>query len=264
MDCRCGGHDGKPRYSATFSLPGASGMHVLDVTPSAPLHSHPPPLPHMAFQTMDSQIALLRKQIQATELQLASLKQQLSNAESRVETARQLEAAYQGGFPAEWIGETLSALTDDMHGYAGSADSPDEIARNIRQDSSVPDKSFVAPSQISSRWPLAGEEYKRYGRQMITTEVGLFGQLKLKNAKVLIVGCGGLGCPAAAYLAGAGVGTLGLMDGDVVEVSNLHRQIAHTTGRVGMSKVDSAYEYLHEYVGHESNTLYHQPSDCMW
>ena len=61
---------------------------------------------------------------------------------------------------------------------------------------------------------------------------------------MLIVGAGGLGCPASAYLAGSGVGVLGLVDGDEVEVSNLHRQIAHSTDRVGMSKVDSAIAYL--------------------
>lgn len=72
------------------------------------------------------------------------------------------------------------------------------------------------------------------------------GQLNLKKASVLIVGVGGLGCPAAAYLAGAGVGTLGLVDGDTVETSNLHRQILHTTGRVGWFKVDSAIEYLRQ------------------
>jgi adenylyltransferase/sulfurtransferase len=73
-------------------------------------------------------------------------------------------------------------------------------------------------------------------------------QLKLKNAKVLVIGAGGLGCPAAAYLAGSGVGTLGLVDGDSVEVSNLHRQVAHSTSRVGMSKVESAIAYLKEFV----------------
>lgn len=72
----------------------------------------------------------------------------------------------------------------------------------------------------------------------------LLGQLHVKRAKVLLVGAGGLGCPAAAYLAGAGVGTLGLVDGDAVEVSNLHRQVAHSTSRVGMMKVDSAMAYL--------------------
>lgn len=66
------------------------------------------------------------------------------------------------------------------------------------------------------------------------------GQLNLRKSKVLIVGMGGLGCPAAAYLAGAGVGTLGLVDGDTVEESNLHRQILHSTARVGMTKVESA------------------------
>lgn len=71
------------------------------------------------------------------------------------------------------------------------------------------------------------------------------GQLRLRGASVLVVGLGGLGCPAAAYLAGAGVGTIGLMDGDVVEESNLHRQILHATSRVGMTKVDSAMVALH-------------------
>ncbi|KAI9782454.1 MAG: Urmylation protein [Geoglossum umbratile] len=92
--------------------------------------------------------------------------------------------------------------------------------------------------------PLSLEEYKRYGRQMIVPEIGLQGQLLLKNSSVLIIGLGGLGCPAAAYLAGAGVGTIGLVDGDVVETSNLHRQIAHSTERVGWGKVESAVEYL--------------------
>lgn len=63
---------------------------------------------------------------------------------------------------------------------------------------------------------------------------------------MLLVGAGGLGCPAAAYLAGAGVGELGLVDGDEVETSNLHRQVAHSTNRVGMSKVQSAITYLKE------------------
>lgn len=75
------------------------------------------------------------------------------------------------------------------------------------------------------------------------------GQLRLKASSVLIIGVGGLGCPAAAYLAGAGIGTIGLVDGDTVETSNLHRQILHNTSRVGNLKVDSAVEYLHAYVG---------------
>ena len=72
------------------------------------------------------------------------------------------------------------------------------------------------------------------------------GQLKLRSSRVLIVGAGGLGCPAALYLAGAGVGTLGMVDGDTVEFSNLHRQVLHRRKNVGKFKVDSAIEYLQE------------------
>lgn len=205
---------------------------------------------------LDNHVALLRKQIAATETQLASLKQQLSQAENRVSTTRLLNASYQGGFPAEWIGEISSVLTDDLLGSelypasVASGGSAEGIATNIRQEAGIHGREFVTPEPVSSgRWPLLSEEYKRYGRQMIMQEMGLHGQLRLKHARVLIVGVGGLGCPAAAYLAGAGVGTLGLMDGDVVEISNLHRQIAHNASRVGMSKVDSAYDYLSEYVG---------------
>jgi adenylyltransferase/sulfurtransferase len=77
---------------------------------------------------------------------------------------------------------------------------------------------------------------------------GSVGQLRLKRAKVLIVGAGGLGSPAAAYIAGAGVGTIGIIDHDTVEHSNLHRQIIHSTSKVGMSKVESAITYLKEYA----------------
>ncbi|KAG8668544.1 hypothetical protein FPOAC1_007927 [Fusarium poae] len=101
-------------------------------------------------------------------------------------------------------------------------------------------------TQESWKWPLNNHEYERYSRQMIVPNFGLQGQLRLRNARVLLVGAGGLGCPAAAYLAGSGIGTIGLVDGDEVEVSNLHRQVAHSTGRVGMSKVQSAITYLKE------------------
>lgn len=131
------------------------------------------------------------------------------------------------------------------------------------------------------KWPLHKEEYDRYGRQLILPQVGINGthrprlpscflhtkvlgslastshlrllmrtpgQKRLKASRVLIIGAGGLGCPAAAYLAGAGVGTLGIVDGDIVEASNLHRQIAHSTARVGVSKVASLVTYCKEYV----------------
>ncbi len=84
------------------------------------------------------------------------------------------------------------------------------------------------------------EQRQRYSRHFLLPEIGEAGQQKLLDAKVLLLGAGGLGSPIALYLAAAGVGTLGLVDDDEVDVSNLQRQVIHTTDRVGMSKVDSA------------------------
>ena len=91
---------------------------------------------------------------------------------------------------------------------------------------------------------LSNDEILRYSRHLIMPEVGMAGQQKLKAARVLCIGAGGLGSPLALYLAAAGVGTLGLVDFDVVEVTNLQRQIIHTTDDVGRSKLDSAAEKL--------------------
>jgi sulfur-carrier protein adenylyltransferase/sulfurtransferase len=91
---------------------------------------------------------------------------------------------------------------------------------------------------------LSRGELLRYGRHLLLPEVGMEGQQRLKAARVLLVGAGGLGSPAALYLAAAGVGTLGLVDFDVVDATNLHRQILHGTADVGRSKLDSAVERL--------------------
>jgi adenylyltransferase/sulfurtransferase len=91
---------------------------------------------------------------------------------------------------------------------------------------------------------LTRDELSRYARHLILPEVGVEGQQKLKAARVLCVGAGGLGSPLALYLAAAGVGTLGLVDFDVVDASNLQRQILHTTRDVGRKKLDSAEEKL--------------------
>ncbi|MGB0909468.1 MAG: molybdopterin-synthase adenylyltransferase MoeB [Nitrospirales bacterium] len=88
------------------------------------------------------------------------------------------------------------------------------------------------------------EQVQRYSRQIILSDVGGKGQHKIRQAKILVIGAGGLGSPAALYLAAAGVGTLGLADGDVVDLSNLQRQILHTTERVGVSKVESGKAML--------------------
>ncbi len=91
---------------------------------------------------------------------------------------------------------------------------------------------------------LSKEEIGRYSRHLIMPEVGMDGQLKLKNAKVLLIGTGGLGAPVAMYLAAAGVGKLGIVDFDTVDVSNLQRQVIHGTKDVGKKKVDSAEETM--------------------
>ncbi|KAF7424316.1 Urmylation protein [Pleurotus ostreatus] len=84
------------------------------------------------------------------------------------------------------------------------------------------------------------KDYRRYGRQMILEGFGLPGQVKLKEASVVVVGAGGLGCPALQYLAASGIGRIGVIDHDVVELSNLHRQILHTETTIGMPKALSA------------------------
>ncbi|OJJ50796.1 hypothetical protein ASPZODRAFT_21315 [Penicilliopsis zonata CBS 506.65] len=192
------------------------------------------------MDSLEHSCASLRAQIAATEKQLAGLKRELE------------------------IAEKAAAATKTGHEKESSG----------------------------RKWPLLEEEYKRYGRQMIVPQLGLPGefalffplvfyyvvinipmaieqrltsfcihpgQLRLRSSKVLLVGAGGLGCPAALYLAGAGVGTIGLVDGDTVESSNLHRQVLHRSQNVGKLKVDSAIEYLQElnphltYIAHRSH-----------
>ena len=98
---------------------------------------------------------------------------------------------------------------------------------------------------VATKLPdLSNEEIARYSRHLILPEVGMEGQKKLKAAKVLCVGTGGLGSPLALYLAAAGVGTIGLVDFDVVDSSNLQRQIIHSTESIGRPKIDSAEERL--------------------
>ena len=93
---------------------------------------------------------------------------------------------------------------------------------------------------------LSKDEILRYSRHLIMPEVGMDGQLKLKAAKVLLVGTGGLGSPMALYLTAAGVGTIGLVDFDVVDYTNLQRQVIHGTSDVGKPKIDSAIESMNE------------------
>ena len=112
----------------------------------------------------------------------------------------------------------------------------------------------AAPTALPA---LDGEEIKRYSRHLILSEVGMEGQQKLKAAKVLCIGAGGLGSPVAMYLAAAGVGTLGIVDFDTVDLSNLQRQILHGTDDIGKPKLTSAKETLRRLNPHV-NVIAHE------
>src|SRR5919106_143603 len=109
----------------------------------------------------------------------------------------------------------------------------------------VPSVAGGAPSATEVQPELSQDEIKRYSRHLIMPEVGIDGQRKLKAASVLCIGAGGLGSPAAMYLAAAGVGRIGIVDFDVVDFSNLQRQLLHGTPDVGRSKLASAKDRLH-------------------
>ena len=110
------------------------------------------------------------------------------------------------------------------------------------------DGGFNQWKDESRKWEIPAvldqSKRNRYQRHLLLPEVGEAGQLKLLNSKVLCLGAGGLGSPAALYLAAAGVGTLGIVDMDVVDESNLQRQILHNYSRIGQQKVDSAKETI--------------------
>jgi molybdopterin/thiamine biosynthesis adenylyltransferase/rhodanese-related sulfurtransferase len=127
----------------------------------------------------------------------------------------------------------MAGLTLKQMGY----DNAISIAGGFSQwkDSGLP---FIQPRTLSQT------QLKRYSRHLLVPEVGEQGQLKLLDSRVLLIGAGGLGAPSALYLAAAGVGTLGIIDADVVEESNLQRQVIHTTQRIGEYKAESAREAI--------------------
>src|SRR5271169_2341086 len=104
----------------------------------------------------------------------------------------------------------------------------------------------IKPAEIKPEAVLSNDEILRYSRHLIMPEVGMEGQLKLKAARVLCIGAGGLGSPLALYLTAAGVGTLGIVDFDVVDFTNLQRQVIHGTSDIGRKKLDSAADTLGE------------------
>jgi molybdopterin/thiamine biosynthesis adenylyltransferase/rhodanese-related sulfurtransferase len=109
---------------------------------------------------------------------------------------------------------------------------------------------------IEAPTSLSPAQQSRYSRHLLIPEVGTAGQVKLLESKVLLIGAGGLGSPAALYLAAAGVGTLGIVDFDVVEASNLQRQVIHSTERLGVKKVDSARQSI-EALNPDVNVVTH-------
>ena len=106
---------------------------------------------------------------------------------------------------------------------------------------------------------LTPEEYQRYSRHLLIPDVGLQGQLKLKTSAALVIGAGGLGSPVALYLAAAGVGRIGIVDSDVVDASNLQRQVLHGSSTLGAPKVESARARLLDLNPHIQVDAYHQP-----
>lgn len=133
-----------------------------------------------------------------------------------------------GGGAALWIGLILGAIA--VRGYG-------ILLSWLR--SKAADLSKEAASITLSDAPFSDQELQRYARHIVLREIGGTGQTALKNAAVLVVGAGGLGAPALQYLAGAGVGTIGVIDDDLVDNSNLQRQVIHTVDRIGLPKVQS-------------------------
>jgi len=118
---------------------------------------------------------------------------------------------------------------------------PDQTQPQMLQNGGLRPPPLVEPADS-----LTNEEIRRYSRHLIIPDVAMTGQKRMKNAKVLCIGAGGLGSPVAMYLAAAGVGTIGLVDFDVVDETNLQRQIMHGTSDVGRPKLDSAEDRIRE------------------
>jgi len=114
---------------------------------------------------------------------------------------------------------------------------------NLKTTLKKGDEIFIIPSIAGGKEAvkkLSKDEIQRYSRHIVMPEVGMEGQIKLKSASVLLVGMGGLGSPLGMYLAAAGIGTIGMVDADIVDFTNLQRQIMHSTDDVGKPKIESA------------------------
>ena len=138
----------------------------------------------------------------------------------------------------------LEGHKDKIRRHLSSAEenfSHDTIASNLHEPAKVTES---AKQNKVAMCGLSLSEIQRYSRQLLLPELRVSGQLKLKKASILIVGAGGLGCPAGLYLAAAGVGRIGIVDADTVDLSNLHRQVAHKQSKLGIQKAESLCQAL--------------------
>ena len=140
-------------------------------------------------------------------------------------------------------GDSLSIVPSVAGGAPTSAKATEDPPKRAAREGGP--SAPGAPAAIGAQPELSQDEIKRYSRHLIMPEVGMDGQRKLKASSVLCIGAGGLGSPAAMYLAAAGVGRIGIVDFDVVDFSNLQRQLLHGTPDVGRSKLASAKDRLH-------------------
>jgi len=149
---------------------------------------------------------------------------------------------------------------EEMNGMDSSLTDRHIMNGKDHADGSMESASEESDAEVLfTKCDLSNEEILRYSRQMILPEVTSSGQIRLKHSSVLIVGAGGLGCPSSLYLAAAGVGHIGLVDYDIVDTSNLHRQVLHKEGSTGMSKVESAIKELKMLNSTVRYTAHHTP-----
>src|ERR1700757_4835622 len=133
----------------------------------------------------------------------------------------------------------------------------DRADESYRGDVAVSTSEKSCPPLVNPAPQLRPDEVARYSRHLIIPDLGVDGQKRLKNARVLVIGAGGLGSPTLLYLAAAGVGTLGIVDFDVVDESNLQRQIIHGVADVGRPKTQSARESIRE-INPYVNVILHE------
>src|SRR5919197_1686365 len=179
-----------------------------------------------------------------------------ARVEGQAETVAGLLGDLESRFPGlrERIRDDSGKLFQYVNVYVNSR----EIEELDGEQTALKDGDEVSIIPAVAGGILTEEQVKRYSRHLLLSDVGPLGVRKLMNAKVLLIGAGGLGSPAALYLAAAGVGTLGVVDFDVVDYSNLQRQILHRTADVGRLKVESArqtIEAINPNVAGEAHTV---------